>query len=201
MNPADHKLQKARSLDELESLPLDATFNPEEARIYAHLKSRQAIYNWLNDRDDPLPASKIGGWRIIKRNLDAYLKKKHNRRASDQALEQHTSDMTLRQFIGQLIEISQAVIIWRRATIIYRAASDSALKQNVDVGWLNKTFDEMINSRDRLCALTNSLSDERLTSLRFMLPSIHSTLALSESFTEESAATEINPASKARSRR
>lgn len=172
----------ARSYDELIALPHDAILNPEEVRIYARLKSRQAVYNWLNDETDPLPASKKGGWRIAKSDLDAYLRKKHNRRESDQAVTQSTSDETLRRHLGHLIEISQAVIAWRRARLTFQAASDSVINPGAggpDMEWIDKTLTDVTTTQERVYALSNSLSEESLTKLRFMLPSIHSDLALS----------------------
>lgn len=174
----------ARTLDELTALPPDAFLNPEEVRIYARLESRQAVYNWLNDKDDPLRASKKGRWRILKSDLDAYLRKKRSRRASDQAIG-GTSDETLQKNLGLLIEIVQAVIAWKRASAIFRAAQDSTFTSAPDEEWINTTFADMNLKREQLYRLTSSISEETLTSLRFMLPSIHSDLALAGDSTNQ----------------
>jgi hypothetical protein len=172
----------ARPLAVLLALPPDAVLNPEEVRIYSRLKSRQAVYNWLRDPNDPLPASKHAGWRIVKRDLDAFLRRRHNRRATD-GEDYGTSDETLRRHVGLLIEVGQATIAWRRARRLHRTAMASvdSLESPPDLEWLDSTFAEAEAAGVRLQTLSQPLNEETLTRLRFMLPSIHSDIALVES--------------------
>lgn len=194
---------EARSLEELIALPPDAILNPEEARIYARLKSRQAIYNWLKDPNDPLPASKKGGWKIIKRDLDAFLRKKHNRRETDRGEEGGASNEVLRATIAQLIEIAQAVLAWKRAAATHRAAVNpaSALPSQSDIEWMEQTYDELSAAVDRAHKLGGAVSEQTLTSLRFMLPSIMSDLALSDSPTNSPAESPAQQGPRAQSGR
>lgn len=193
---------EARPLEVLLTLPADALLNPEEVRIYARLKSRQAVYNWLNDKNDRLPGMKKGGWRIVKCDLDAYLRQKHNRRDSDRADEPNTSDETLRRQLAQLIEIGQSLILWRRANSTWLAAGDpyGPGGGKPDVEWINKAFDDANAKREHLVQIGGALSEEMLTRLRFMLPSMHSDLALPDHTEEDSGASAPHAAPLARSR-
>jgi hypothetical protein len=177
---------EARPLEVLLSLPPDAVLTVEEVRIYSRLKSRQAVYNWLNDSQDPLPASKHGGWRIVKRDLDAYLRRRHNRRSSD-GDGYSASDETLRRHLGLLIEIAGAAVAWRRASLVYRGIADQSAAYHVspDQELFERTFAEVEAAREKVLSLTNTVSDDTLSRLRFMLPSIHSDIALAESKPEE----------------
>jgi hypothetical protein len=194
---------EARTLEELIALPPAAILNPEEARIYARLKSRQAIYNWLKDPNDTLPASKKGGWKIVKRELDAYLRKRHNRRETDRAEENGASNEVLRTTIAQLVEIAQAVIAWKRAAAIHQASLSpaSALPTQTDIEWMEQTYDDLAAARDRAYDLVGPLSEQTLTSLRFMLPSITSGLALADRPANGPAESLTRQAPRARSRR
>jgi len=183
----------ARPLEVLMALPPDAYLNPEEVRIYARLLSRQAVYNWLNDEHDPLPATKAGGWRIRRGDLDAYLRKKHNRRETDQPTH-GTSDETLRRQLGLLIEVSKAALEWKRAGAMLRAAGES-----FDLEFLEQRAEELRQKGAQLETLVAAVSERTLTSLRFMLPSIHSDLTLpQEPAGAEAATTVAEPAAQVR---
>lgn len=179
----DPRAPVARPLEVLMTLPPDAYLNPEEVRIYARLQSRQAVYNWLNDEHEPLPATKAGGWRIRRSDLDAYLRKKHNRRETDQAAH-GTSDETLRRQLGLLIEVGKAALEWKRAGAMLRAAGES-----FDLEFVEERNEELTQKIVQLGMLLSSVSERTLTSLRFMLPSIHSDLTLLQEPTRDEAPT------------
>ena len=172
---------EARPLEVLLSLPPDAVMNVEEVRIYSRLKSRQAVYNWLNDKKDPLPASKHAGWRVVKSDLDAYLRRRHNRRDADQP-EHDTSDESLRRHLALMIEVCKTALEWKRAGAMLVAAGAT-----LDLEFVEQRSEEFTRVDEQLKRLLAPLSERTLTSLRFMLPSIHSDLTLQDEPSEELA--------------
>jgi hypothetical protein len=168
----------SRPLEVLTTLPPDAYLNPEEVRIYAHLQSRQAVYNWLTHPTEPLPATKAGGWKIRRQDLDAYLKKKQNRRPDEQAA-QNTSDEILRRQLGQLIELGKTALEWKRAGAMLRAADGT-----FDLEFIEERYVVLTQKGAQLTSQLDGISERTLSSLRFMLPSIHSDLALPQEETD-----------------
>lgn len=172
-------MPEARPIEVLRALGPDELLNPEEARIYAGLKSRQSIYNWLNDKINPLRGIKKQGWFIRKGDLDLYLLKRQNPQL--EKTESSASDQVLRGHLARLIEVVQAIIVWKRACAVFKAAGDVfGVGGMPDEDWITSTFEEMNTKKDLVFTLALSLSEETLSGLRFMLPSIHSDLSLSE---------------------
>ncbi|HEY0170276.1 MAG TPA: helix-turn-helix domain-containing protein [Pyrinomonadaceae bacterium] len=165
-------LPDTATINTILALAADDLLTPDQARRELNLKSRQTIYNWIHDNEHPLRAIKAGGWKIRRGDLAAYVLAKQNKgKGAEPAVQ--PSDEALRKLILRLIEIARAGLECKRAAAIMRAASES-----LELEFIERSMEELGQKRNQLAQLLGPITEQSLTQLRFMLPSITSSLAL-----------------------
>jgi excisionase family DNA binding protein len=171
-----NELPDAGTLSTILALAADEMLTPQQAADELRL-SRQTIYNWIHDADNPLPATKAGGWRIRRGDLARYVEQKHN--PQERVEPERTSDQTLRAYLLQLLEVGRAAVEFRHSSQVFQAAQTTGFKDKDSFAFLERCSDDLTAKREQLLSASAGLDDETLTRLRFMLPSITSSLTIS----------------------
>ncbi len=170
INLAD--LPDTATISTILALAGDDLLTPDQARAELSLKSRQTIYNWIHDKEHPLRAIKAGGWKIRRGDLAAYVLAKQNKGKETEPVVQQSDDV-LRKLLLRLIEIAKVGLECKRAATVLRAATDS-----LELEFIERSMGELNQKRELLAQLLGPITDQSLMQLRFMLPSITSSLAL-----------------------
>jgi excisionase family DNA binding protein len=184
-SPPISELPDAGTLRTILALAADEMLTPQQAADELKL-SRQTIYNWIHDPENPLPATKAGGWRIRRGDLARYVQLKHNPQAAD--TPERASNQALRTYLLQLLEVGRAAVELRHSQQIFNMARDGVTLDGSTFAVFDKCNDDLAAKKEQLLSAAAGLDDETILRLRFMLPSITSSLTITAPDDDEGAA-------------